>query len=104
MAPAKNTDYSFTITNLGDAIQEEDSDDDMIYNDGTGEIKYTDHANLKPIPLPKNYLELYKDLPPLPADIPVMIPPQCPAPPKDYKQKLKQEAAEYFKLTLGLKK
>jgi len=32
--------------------------------------------------------DLNKDVPPLPEGIPVMVPELCPAPPKDYKNKL----------------
>ena len=55
-------------------VQEAEEEDDMIYNDGTGEIKYTDHAKLKPPTFPDWLKDLNKDVPPLPEGIPVMIP------------------------------
>jgi hypothetical protein len=40
-------------------------------------------------------VELNKNLPPLPEGIPVMIPPECPAPPRDYKERLSREKASF---------
>ncbi len=46
----------------------------MIYNDGTGEIKFIDHARLKPPTFPDWLKDLNKDIPELPEGIPVMVP------------------------------
>ena len=59
-------------------------EDQQIYNDGTGPIRYTNSAILRPAPYPTVLIELNKNLPPLPEGIPVSVAPECPAPPRDH--------------------
>ena len=53
--------------------------------DSIEEVRWTHEAVLKPIAFPKELVELNKGVPELPKDIPVMVPPMCPAPPKNHK-------------------
>lgn len=77
-----------------DGKQEEEKaseEEEGIFNDGTGPLKYTNCAILRPVPYPEVLVELHKGLPVLPEAIPVMLPPDCPAPPKDYKELLRRQ-------------
>lgn len=67
-------------------------------------MKYTHKAILRPAPYPEVLVELNKNLPPLPEGIPVMIPPECPAPPKDYKERLRRERANFDEIQSALDK
>ena len=59
---------------------------------------------MRPAPYPAVLVELNKNLPPLPEGIPVMIPEPCPAPPKDYKERLSRETANFDEIQSALEK
>ena len=82
--------------------EQKTSEEEGIFNDGVGPIKYTHAAILRPIPYPAALVELNQNLPPLPEGIPVMIPPECPAPPRDYKERLRRQTEIFDAAQLAL--
>ena len=65
--------------------ESKNEEEEIVFNDDDGTVKYTDKAILKPIEMPAVLVEFAKRLPPLPEN-PIMIPPKCPAPPRNFNQ------------------
>ena len=75
-------------------------EDEEIFNDGNGPIKYTHGAKLNPIQMPQTLVDHAKKLPPLPPS-PIMIPPQCPAPPKNFNVLYRRQTLVWDELQLA---
>lgn len=99
-----NSEVGTTIVEKPEESKQEESKQEEevgVFNDGNGPIKFTHGAVLKPIPMPQALVDFAKNLPPLPEN-PVMIPPQCPAPPKNFNEMFRRQTLVFDELQLAL--